>query len=339
MVDRVRRQALLISMGFVVIALALGYWQVIRADDVLARPSNPRLAEEDRRIQRGQILDRNGEVLASSTRNGDVTTRTYAYSPLAPIIGYYSTRYGGAGIEEAFDGYLRGERETDPLTALQNHLLRTTRQGSDLTLTLDLRLQRVADRALGDHPGAIVAVNAATGEVLAMASHPYFNPNTLDQDWDQVREDSSGVLIDRVTNGEYVPGSIFKIVTAGAALDLGIANEHMPIHEEAADLVVDGFVIHNGNHPGMTDLTFGSEFAWSSNDCFGFTGLSLSSSGLIDYRPLAPAGSTTWTAPPGAPRSPRAPNGCAPTRRSMESGSPFPSTCPRPLDGSPVTAR
>jgi peptidoglycan glycosyltransferase len=273
---------------------------VVRADDLLSRPTNPRVAEEDRRIQRGRILDRNGEVLASSNVAAEVASRTYTYPPLAPVLGYYSTRYGSAGVEAAFDGELRGNRPPDLADELRDRLLPTTHHGADVTLTLDLRLQRAADAALGSNSGAIVALNSATGEVLAMASHPYFDPNKLEQDWADLQNDTTGVLIDRVTSGQYVPGSIFKVITASAALDSGLVTEQTPIRESISDLDVQGFKIRNGNHPGLTDLSFGLEFAWSSNSCFAYTGLGLSASQPIDYGPLGGTGVATWQPQPGA---------------------------------------
>src|SRR5437867_4019352 len=102
-------------MGFLIIAGALGYWQIVRADDVLSRPTNPRVIEEQRRLIRGRILDRNGQVLASSERVGELAQRSYAYPPLAHVTGYVSTRYGKTGVEDAFDAYLSGERGADAL--------------------------------------------------------------------------------------------------------------------------------------------------------------------------------------------------------------------------------
>src|SRR5207249_6220284 len=206
MPDQIRRLSLYVTIGFVVIALALGYWQVIRADDVLAKPSNPRTIEEERRLLRGRILDRNGEVLAESARVGDLAERTYTYPPLAHVTGYVSTRYGKTGIEEAFDAYLRGERAADALTELRNQLLRRQQQGTDIVLTIDLQLQRAADRALGDNRGAIVALNPGTGEILALASHPYYDPNTIDEDWQRLLADPGRPFVHRALQGQYVPG-------------------------------------------------------------------------------------------------------------------------------------
>jgi penicillin-binding protein A len=293
MASQVRRLSLFVSLCFVLVAGALGYWQVFRADSVLAKPTNPRLIEEERRILRGNILDRNGQLLASSQRDGELARRIYHYAPLAHVTGYVSTRYGKTGVEDAYDDYLRGERGLDTVTALRNRIVRTEQHGTDVVLTIDLELQRAADAALGDRRGAIVALNSRTGEVLALASHPYFDPNTLDESWARLSEDSSRPFVHRAIAGQYVPGSTYKVITASAALDLGIAQptEH---HHHEADLIVDGFRIRNTNHPQLTDLTFAEEFAWSCNVALAFTGLSLGFPSQIDFNLLAPAGAFMW---------------------------------------------
>src|SRR5437899_2359811 len=144
MADQIRRLSLVVSFGFLIVALGLGYWQVVAADTVLQKPSNPRLVEEERRILRGRILDRNGEVLASSERVGELAQRHYAYPPLAHVTGYASSKYGKSGVEDAYDSYLRGDTSADPLDAVRNKLLRGDQKGSDVKLTIDLRLQRAA---------------------------------------------------------------------------------------------------------------------------------------------------------------------------------------------------
>jgi peptidoglycan glycosyltransferase len=90
-----------------------------------------------------------------------------------------------------------------------------------------------------------------------------------------------------------VPGSTFKIVTDSAALDLGIVDPNMHIHHEA-DLIVQGFRVRNTNHPQLKDLTFAEEFAWSCNVAHAYVGLSLGSTGPIDFGVLAPAAPYTW---------------------------------------------
>ncbi|MPZ14492.1 MAG: hypothetical protein GEU73_08730 [Chloroflexi bacterium] len=291
--ERVRGVSLLISLGFLIVAFALGYWQLVAAADLLQRSTNPRIVEEDRRIIRGEILDRNGEVLASSEHVGEIVQRNYPYPPLAHVVGYASTRHGKAGLEAAFDPILRGSQGTDWESTLRNALLPTERQGSDIVLTIDLRLQRIADEVLGDRSGAIVALDVGTGEVLALASHPSFDPNTLDERWEQLAADPSRPFVNRALDGQYVPGSVFKIITAGAALDLGIAQPDER-HRHEGDLIVEGFRIRNTNHPQLTELTFAEEFAWSCNPAFALTGLSLGFGEHIDFNKFGPPQAYVW---------------------------------------------
>src|SRR5690606_21737083 len=79
--------------------------------------------------------------------------------------------------------------------------------GLNVRLTIDLDLQVRADALLEEHTGAAVLLNAATGEVLAMASHPTFNANELDSDWQSLLQDPQAPLINRAIQGQYAPGA------------------------------------------------------------------------------------------------------------------------------------
>jgi peptidoglycan glycosyltransferase len=108
-----------------------------------------------------------------------------------------------------------------------------------VVLTIDLELQKVAEKALGGANGAIVALNPKTGAILAMVSHPSFDPNQLvfdpnvsqwseeenriDTYWRSLNADLNAPLLNRATQGLYTPGSTFKTVTLAAALERGIA--------------------------------------------------------------------------------------------------------------------
>ncbi len=82
--------------------------------------------------------------------------------------------------------------------------------GLNVRLTLDLSLQRVADDLLGDEHGAVILMNAETGEILTMASHPYFNLDTLAEDWASFSDEENGPLVNRVTQGAYpIGGTLF----------------------------------------------------------------------------------------------------------------------------------
>src|SRR5690606_38147840 len=89
--------------------------------------------------------------------------------------------------------------------------------GRGVQLTIDLRLQRVADEALGAHAGAIVLLDAETGEILALASHPTYDPNTLEADWEDLLAAPDAPLLNCATHALYQPGgALWPLVLAGA---------------------------------------------------------------------------------------------------------------------------
>jgi peptidoglycan glycosyltransferase len=276
----VRLQLVLLS-GFVVVALALGYWQFFRQDDLLSRPTNPRNAEEARRIVRGKILDRNGTVLAENQPDSDGGShRTYPTGGLANLVGYHSDRFGNSGIEDRYDDYLRGDRSADPFDRLMGSLLHRPTVGSDVTLTIDARIQQAAVDALGEWPGAVVALDPKTGAILALASYPTFDPGAIDEQWAAYVDDPGGPLVDRAIQATYTPGSVFKAVTASAALDLGLIDPNQKYACSTA-IVIDGLSVDCRNHSQLPIVNFREAFAWSCNRTFALTGLELGTKQLL----------------------------------------------------------
>ena len=78
---------------------------------------------------------------------------------------------------------------------------------------MDADLQEAAYQALGDKKGAVVAMEPKTGKILAMVSKPDFDPNTVEENWNSLSSDTNSVLLNRATQGQYAPGSSFKVVT------------------------------------------------------------------------------------------------------------------------------
>ena len=270
----IRRLAalLLISLGSV--ALGLTYWQVVRANDLVYSADNARIVEQASKNVRGRIFDSSGKLLAYDQPTAQGMERRYTDPTLSPVIGYFGPRYGVAGLEDSYSRYLNGDVQANPFTTLANQALHRPQTGDNLYLTIDSHLQSVAVAAMGSYKGSIVALDPRTGAVLAMVSTPYFDPNNLDAEWAQLRSDPDDPLLDRATMGLYTPGSVFKIITASAAIDLGLVdiNKHYTCSK---DLVIDGFVIKNKNHPGVTDVTYADDFAYSCNVTFAKTGLGL----------------------------------------------------------------
>ncbi|MGD8586309.1 MAG: hypothetical protein PVJ75_13250, partial [Chloroflexota bacterium] len=105
---RLARLNVVILAAFGLIAVAAAYWSVVRGPTILTRSDNPRLVEAELKVRRGAILDVNSRTLAASIDYNGVLRREYPLPQAAPAVGYYSLRYGTAGIEEAYDAYLRG---------------------------------------------------------------------------------------------------------------------------------------------------------------------------------------------------------------------------------------
>ncbi len=102
--------------------------------------------------------------------------------------------------------------------------------GKSVVLTLDIELQKIADKHMGEHNGSVVAMDVNTGEILAMLSRPYFDPVTFTKDvtekqWKNMCDLPHKPLLNRVIQGVYPPGSIFKIVIAAAGLEEGIITQ------------------------------------------------------------------------------------------------------------------
>ena len=103
--------------------------------------------------------------------------------------------------------------------------------GKNLTVTLDLDLQKIAETELGSAPGAVVAFDPVHGDVFVMASHPAFDPNMFATrinraDWARISSDTENPLQNRVIQAEFSPGSTFKVVMAIAGLETGVVNEN-----------------------------------------------------------------------------------------------------------------
>ncbi len=194
----------LIWLGLLGCALSNGWWAIWRTEDLLNRTDNPRRTIADRFVRRGALFDRQNRAITVTTGEPGEFTRTYIFPSLAPISGYTDPIYGQAGLEESLDPYLRGTRGNPALLIWWEHLLYGQPPGGlDVRLSIDLDIQQVADDALSDHTGAIILINAATGEILAMASHPTYDPNRLAEIGPSLNSDPNAPLLNRATQGIY----------------------------------------------------------------------------------------------------------------------------------------
>jgi penicillin-binding protein 2 len=184
---------------------------------------------------------------------------------------------GKAGLEATYDQLLRGQngsrdvivdshgREVG-LVGVQHAI-----PGQDLKLTIDIDIQRAAEVALGDRVGAVVAMDPRNGEILAMVSHPSFDPNAFAvhinrADWNEVMNNPDHPMINRAIQAQLAPGSTFKILMSVAGLQEGAAQDMRVMCNGGASFY--GHFYACDRHHGMVDIQHA--IPWSC-DTFYYT--------------------------------------------------------------------
>ncbi len=223
----IRRLTLVIALAFLATSVGVGYWTLDVAG-ISGDPFDPRLYASLYDRPRGRILAADGTDLAVSVRGGDIYVRQYAERSLAQVVGYASFTYGATGLEGAYAESLIGRDAADPVSQLRARYLGEVTEPAVVRSSIVVAVQRAAAAALGNRKGAVIVLDPRTGEVLASVSQPDYdaaqiaNPDTEDQAWTQVTENEERPLLDRARQGLYPPGSVFKIITAAAALEAGV---------------------------------------------------------------------------------------------------------------------
>ena len=290
------RVGLVLALAFGTLAAGAGYWQVYRAPDLTRRADNPVVIAARRNAVRGLIEDRAGTVLASNRKdaNGE-PYRVYRDPVMSPVIGYASRLFGTAGLESTYDAELTGLTSPNALSEALRKFQANPFDPQDLRLSISLDLQRAAVRGLGSSRGAVVMLDPGTGQVLALASTPTFdaskvaNPTTGQAAFAALQKDPSQPLFPRATQGRYVPGSVFKIVTAIAGLGSGAITAQTTYPQqpkaETTGLLVSGFRVKDGHHP-QTDgraLDFIQATEVSCNIYYALTGLRIGGQAFADW--------------------------------------------------------
>ena len=229
----IRRLAYVVLAMFTALLLASTWIQFVQADDLRERPNNRRTLIDTYSRERGAILV-DGDAVARSVATDDDLEWERRYDQAtryAHVTGYWSFIYGaGLGLERARNGVLAGTDDSLFYQRLVDVVTGRPPQGASLELTIDPQVQAAAAEALGDRRGAAVAIDPATGAILAMVSRPAFDPNALsshqlnavEQAYEELSQDPSRPLVNRAIAGDlYPPGSTFKLVVAAAALESG----------------------------------------------------------------------------------------------------------------------
>ena len=198
---------------------------------------------------------------------------------------------GQMGIELAYENLLRGEWggqqvEVDGAGQVVRILgQKSTKTGQEVTLTLDVDLQKAAEQALGDRKGAIVALDPRNGAVLAMVSRPAFDPNLFstritDAQWQQLQS-ADHPFVNRALQA-FQPASTFKIVTTAAGLESGKFSPDTVLPTYPS-ITVGGLEFNDWNRAGFGPLDFPGAMAHSSDTFFYQVGMTIGDKTLIDW--------------------------------------------------------
>lgn len=265
-----------IFMGLFVLVMGyFSYFLLAKSGNIINSTYNQRHDVLAKRVIRGKILSKEYEVLAETVLNEDGSeTRRYPYKDVfAHVVGRYNK--GRTGLEETENIQLL-TADTRSVENIYNEMIGEKNLGDNVITTLDLNLQQIAYNALGNNRGAVVVMEPSTGKILAMVSKPAYDPNDIDQLWNELVEDegTESPLMNRATQGLYPPGSTFKLLTA-----LGYIREnpdYLEYHYNCKGKIdYEGMVIHCYNKKAHGKIDLITSFAKSCNTSFASIGKGL----------------------------------------------------------------
>ncbi|MDD5944623.1 MAG: penicillin-binding transpeptidase domain-containing protein [Clostridia bacterium] len=256
----------------VLFLLILGTLVKLEAFDrqtIASNSYNARLGYGNEDFKRGSIYDTNGNVMAESVDYGNGYEREYPYGKSAAHITGY-TGAGAAGIEAVENFNLMG-LDNEVSQRVKNLFSGGDLTGDDVYLTIDMDIQELAYSLLGKNKGAAVVMDPTTGSVIAMASTPSFDPNTVRDDWAELASNEDSPMLNRATQGLYPPGSTFKIVTALTSLR-NINNIEDFRFQCEGETDIGDKTIHCFNSKAHGVLSIDDAMAYSCNSAFATLG-------------------------------------------------------------------
>lgn len=267
---------------FALLIANLTFIQVIKAGDYQSMPSNNHTIARSAKVQRGAIITSDGVTLAESLKQSDGTyVRSYPAGNLAVhTVGYLSTQYGATGIESTMNNALTGHADHSSWQGAMNSLAGIEQPGDSVVLTINSKIQQVADEALAGRVGAVVVLDPSTGAVLAKSSAPTYSYDDLAAAI--TGASGNGALVDRTTQALYAPGSTFKAVTLSAALNSGAFTLDSTF-DAPASMDIGGAAVTNDGDREYGTLTLREAFAISSNVAFGQLAVQEGAGELVKY--------------------------------------------------------
>jgi peptidoglycan glycosyltransferase len=291
----IRRVAFVGMTLIAVLVIGTTYWQAWAAGDLAARQDNAIKSVAQFKIKRGLIQAADGTVLAANRRRKvDGQTfyfRRYPQGDLASnIVGYSTQARSRAGLERSLNDYLTGSNGSlrTVLGSKLDALTGRTIVGNSIVLTIDPRLQRVAQHVLAGNCGAAVVLEPSTGRVLAMATSPGYDANQVERNFRRITRRQAACspaapLLNRATAGLYAPGSTFKLVTATAALDSGTVTPGTTFTDPGYCIEYGKPVYNYDTNSPFGRVTFHQALQYSINSVFCNVGKQLGARAILEY--------------------------------------------------------
>ena len=297
---QIRRLFYVFALLFVALVGISSYW-LWKAPDLEARRGNPNLIVRQLTIKRGIIYAADGKTVLAENRakrqkeiGRTWYLRRYPERDLAAHpVGYSTIERSRSGLEKALNDYLTGSNANldTVIDRTLDKLRGVTQQGNDVVTSLDVRGQRAAMRLLAGKCGAAVALEPATGRVLVMASQPSFDPNLVENRFNRAARapnapcEPGAPLLNRATQGRFIPGSTFKVVTAAAALDSGKFNPSSRFNDPGYCVEYGKRVFNYADQSGPNvfgSVDFGDAVENSINSVFCEIGKRLGADAIIE---------------------------------------------------------
>ena len=282
---RIIRLFIFITGCFVLLVGFTSYWSVFDATNLKNQRVNKRPLFEAQQIKRGRITTVDGELIAKSVGAGSGASRQYVReypngSLFSHPIGYSFAEQGNSEFEAFHNDELIGEGSE--FTSILDELRGRKQTGNNIRTNIDSVAQKTAFDLLAGRPGAVVAMVPSTGEVRAMVSEPPYDPNTIPDADGPLNPDSGLTTFDRASQGQYPPGSTFKLVTATAALDSGTVSADELINSPPS-LSIQGQPLRNDFEQDFGDIDMTTALTNSVNTYFAQLGEKVGKETLYNY--------------------------------------------------------
>lgn len=293
-----KRVSIVVLLMFVALLCSSTIITTFQADALKAHDRNVRTLYDSFSAERGPLLVDGTPIAKSVPVDDDFKfLRTYTSPELyAAVTGYFTLNQGNAGIEGAKNEVLSGSADSQFLDQLTSIFTGKNPKGAAVELTIDPVAQQVAWDALGDHSGAVIAIEPSTGAILVMVSKPSYDPNLLAshdtsaviEAYSQLLEAPGDPLFNRTISGDlYHPGSVFKLLVASAALDSGQFTPETTVPNPAQlQLPLSTSVLHNASRgtcgPGA-EVSLADALRISCNIPFAEIGTELGEDLIAEY--------------------------------------------------------